>query len=170
MTAEAHLAAALQALGFQGDPEMARTPELLAGWLREFLPGPLPALEALATTSEDLVVLRRVPFHALCAHHLLPFFGEATVAWRPSGRICGLGAVARLVEALARQPQLEERLAAQIADALVRDLSPSAVGVRLEARQLCLELRGARVPAICEVTALRGAPDAALLAALQVRG
>lgn len=167
MTPREHLALALEGLGFSGDPEMARTPEQVAGLLAEFRPGPLPPLDVLVSASHDLLVLRELPFHSLCAHHLLPFFGTATLALRPEGRITGLGALARTVDALARRPQIQERLAAELADTLVAALAPRAVGVRLVARQMCVEMRGARVPATFDVTALRGAPDPALEAALR---
>ncbi len=157
-----HLALALEGLGFVGDPEMARTPELVAALLAEFRPGPLPSLERLPSASHDLLVLRDLPFHSLCAHHLLPFFGTATLALRPRGQITGLGGLARLVDALARRPQIQERLAAQLADALMEALQPSAVGVRLVARQMCVEMRGPRVAPTFEVTALRGASDPSL--------
>lgn len=167
MNPSQHLALALSGLGLDGDPEMARTPELVSELLASFRPGPLPALEPLACQSHDLLVVRDLPFYSLCAHHLLPFFGTATLALRPEGQITGLGALARLVHALARRPQLQERLAAQIADALLDGLQPSAVGVRLVARQMCVEMRGVRVPASFEITALRGGADPALEQALR---
>ena len=167
MTPAEHLAQALAGLGLGDDPEMGRTPELVAALLAEFRPAPLAPLELLATGSHDLLVMRDLPFHSLCAHHLLPFFGTAHLAIRPDGRITGLGALTRMVEALARRPQLQERLAAELADALVSALEPRSVGVRLVARQMCVEMRGARVAASFEVIALRGEPDAALEAALR---
>ncbi len=169
MTPEEHLNAALVGLGFAADPEMARTPELVARLLAEFLPRPLPPLDPLETGGNDLVIMRDLPFHALCAHHLLPFFGTVTLAYRPQGRIAGLGALARLVECLARRPQLQERLAASVADALLDGLGPSSVGVRVVARQLCVEMRGARVPATFEVLATRGASDPGLEAEIRAR-
>lgn len=167
MTPAEHLSLALAGLGLGDDPEMVRTPELVAGLLAEFRPAPLQPLDLLATGSHDLLVMRDLPFHSLCAHHLLPFFGTVNLAIRPDGRITGLGALTRMVGALARRPQLQERLAAELADALVSALEPRAVGVRLVARQMCVEMRGARVPASFEVTALRGEADAALEAALR---
>lgn len=169
MTPEEHLAAALAGLGFAGDPEMARTPELVARLLAEFLPVAPPPLEPLDTLGGDLVIMRDLPFHSLCAHHLLPFFGTVTLAYRPQGRIAGLGALARLVEHLARRPQLQERLAASVADTLLDGLGAASVGVTVSARQLCVEMRGARVPATFEVVATRGAADPDLLAALRAR-
>ena len=166
MTPEEHLAAALAGLGFTGDPEMSRTPELVAALLRELLPQPVPTFEPLVTGSTDLIILRDLPFHSLCAHHLLPFFGTATLAYRPAGRIAGLGSLARVLESLSRRPQLQERLAATLADTLLTALAATTVGVHLRARHLCLEMRGARVSANVEVTAIRGIQDAALEASL----
>ncbi len=138
------LAQALRALGMDADPEMAGTPEAVAAMLAEFRPGPLPECAPLPTVSRDLVVLRDLPFHSLCAHHLLPFFGHATIAYLPDERLAGLGWFPKLLESLSRRPQLQERLAGQLADEIVRQLRPQAVGVRLVARQLCVEMRGAR--------------------------
>lgn len=167
MSPEEHLAAALAGLGYRDDPEMVETPRLVAGLLREFVPrAEAPALSVLPTRSHDLVVLQDLPFHSLCAHHLLPFFGTATVAFRPDGQITGLGALVRLVDHLSRRPQLQERLASEIANALLV-LQPAAIGVRLVARQMCVEMRGARAPGTFTVLARRGDADADLDAALR---
>lgn len=161
-----HLGRALDALGFPPDPEMARTPELVAAFLSELVPGPLPALDPLPTTSHALVVVRELPFQSLCAHHLLPFFGTVTIACRPGDKLAGLGWYPRLVEALARRPQLQERLADQLADEIHGRLGNTSTGVKVVARQLCVELRGTRAQAGYELRALRGVPDGALEAAL----
>lgn len=165
--AAAHLAAALAALSFPDDPEMARTPQLVADFLAELRPRPVPAVLALATDSRDLVVLRDLPYHSICAHHLLPFFGTATIAYRPDGRIGGLGWFPRLLDTLSRRPQIQERLAEQLADAVVAGLGPTSVGVHIVARQLCVEMRGARSAGSYEVTVIRGAPDPDLHASLR---
>ena len=89
-------------------------------------------------------MLADLPFHSLCAHHLVPFFGEVTVSYIPNGRVGGLGGIARLVEHFARQPQLQERMTAQIADAVWEQLRPRGVLVGSTARQMCMEMRGAR--------------------------
>jgi len=165
--AAAHIAQALDALGFAGDPEMTRTPQLVANFLAELLPGTLPTVAPLPTTSQDLIVLRDLPVYSICAHHLLPFFGTATIAYRPDARIGGLGWFPRLLDALARRPQLQERLADQLADAIDDALSPRGLGVRLDVRQLCVELRGARSTGTYSVTATRGVLDPDLSAALR---
>lgn len=161
------LAAALRALGLDADPEMAGTPEAVAALLAEFRPGPIPLCQPLPSSSRDLVVLRDLPFHSLCAHHLLPFFGHATIAYLPDQRIAGLGWFPRLLDALARRPQLQERLAGQLADEIERQLKPRGVAVRLVARQMCVEMRGARSPGQFEVEAHRPVLLPELAAALR---
>ncbi len=161
-----HLRAAFAALGMDVDPEMAETPERVAELLAGFAPAPPPELSILPTSSGDLITCEGLPFHSLCAHHLLPFFGTCAIALRPAGRIAGLGGYPRLVAALARRPQLQERLAAQIAETLMAQLEPASVGVKLVARQLCVEMRGARSAGNFTIRAFRGGDDAALRAAL----
>ncbi|MCK6504826.1 GTP cyclohydrolase I [Myxococcota bacterium] len=165
--AAGHLARALAALDLGDDPELARTPQLVADLLAEWRPRPPPPVVALPTQSRDLVVLRDLPFHSLCAHHLLPFFGTCTIAYRPDGAIAGLGWFPRVLQALAQRPQVQERLAAQLADTIQQALGPQALGVRLVARQMCVELRGPRSGGQFEVVALRGAPDSLVEASLR---
>ena len=168
MSASDDLSRALAAVGFDsGDPEMARTPDLVTSLWREFVPRPLPDAKPLPTASTDLIVLRDLPFHSLCAHHLLPFFGSCTLAVRPDGAVAGFGWYPRMLEALARRPQLQERLADQLAEAILEGISARTVGVRIRARQLCMEMRGPRSAGDIEVVALRGEPDAAVEAALR---
>ena len=157
MTPTEHLAAALAGLGFDADVETLRTPERLAELLAEFVPrAELPPMVPLQTQSDDVVVIRAVPYHSLCAHHLLPFFGECTIVYKPSGQIAGLGWFPRLLRHLSRQPQLQERLCAQIADSIYDALAPAAVGVRLTARQMCVEMRGSNSSGIFETRTWRG--------------
>jgi len=162
-----HIEQALAALGFSEDPEMARTPAQVAEFLAELRPVPVPAVQPLPTTSHDLVVIRDLPFHSICAHHLLPFFGHCTIAYRPAGRIAGFGWFPRLLDTLARRPQLQERLGEALVGAIDTALRPAAVGVVIVARQLCVELRGARSAGRFELIARRGEADAALDRALQ---
>ncbi len=125
----------------------------------------------------DLVLLRDVTFSSVCEHHLLPFFGRAHLAYLPGNdRVVGLSKLARAVEAFARRPQLQERMGAQIADAMIEDGGARGATVILEAEHLCLRLRGARSPeAAMRTVTHRGvfAADAVLrqevMAALQPR-
>ena len=91
---------------------------------------------------DDLVVVRDVNFFSLCEHHLLPFFGRAQIAYLPKGRVVGLSKVPRIVDAFAHRLQLQERLTRQIAQALNDVLEPDGVAVVIEARHLCMEMRG----------------------------
>ena len=91
---------------------------------------------------DELVVIRSIPFHSLCMHHLLPFHGLAHICYVPGEQILGLSKFARVVEFFARDLQMQERLTVQIADWLQEQLAPKGVGVVLEAEHLCMSLRG----------------------------
>lgn len=158
-----HLTAALESLGFLADPEAQGTPERVIAFLRDHAPGrPPPVVEPLPSPGGEAVVLRGLPFHSLCVHHLLPFFGEADVAYRPAGTICGLGAIGRVLRHHARQPQLQERLGVAVADQLHLALG-APVAVRLRARQMCMEMRGVESAGTVETLALRGEGAGALV-------
>lgn len=106
---------------------------------------------------DELIVVRAIPFHSLCMHHLLPFQGVAHVAYLPGERIIGLSKLGRVVEHFARDLQIQERMTTQIADWLERELEPKGVGVVLEAEHLCMSLRGIQKLGAKTVTsALRG--------------
>ena len=107
-----------------------------------------------------MVLVRDIPFYSMCEHHLVPFFGKAHVAYIPAadGRICGLSKLARLVEAFAKRPQVQERLTAQVADTLIAELNPQGVIVVIEAEHLCMSMRGVKKPGAKTITsAVRGA-------------
>lgn len=95
---------------------------------------------------EEMVVLRDIPFYSMCEHHFLPFHGLAHVGYIPRRRLVGISKLARVVEILARRPQLQERLTGQIADTIVDALGPRGVGVVIEAEHLCMTMRGIRKP------------------------
>ena len=134
------------------DPERAglrQTPALVAEALAELFKGvgrdPAEALVAVPDGRSVEVGVEAIPFTAFCEHHLLPFVGEVSVRYLPvAGRVAGLGAVARAVALAAGRPTLQERLADDLADAMVRALGPAWVEVRVRALQLCLTARGAR--------------------------
>jgi GTP cyclohydrolase IA len=91
---------------------------------------------------DDMVVVRDLNFFSLCEHHLLPFFGRVHVAYLPKGKVVGLSKVPRVIDAFAHRLQLQERLTRQIAEALNEVLEPNGVAVVVEARHLCMEMRG----------------------------
>jgi GTP cyclohydrolase IA len=150
----------LRAIGADVDsPDLLGTPRRVAASLAELV---TPA-EFSATTFpnegsyDELVVVRDIPFHTLCMHHLLPFHGQAHVAYLPGERIIGLSKLARVVEMFARDLQLQERLTVQVADWLDQELMPRGVGVVLSAEHTCMTIRGVRKPGSRTVTsALRG--------------
>ena len=106
---------------------------------------------------EEMVLVRDIPFYSMCEHHLIPFYGTAHVAYLPAGRVTGLSKLARLVDGFARRPQMQERLTTQIADALVEVMEPRGALVVIEARHLCIEMRGVEKPgAVTQTSAVRG--------------
>ena len=121
---------------------------------------PTQVLEAVFEADHDeMIMVRDIPMASLCEHHLIPFIGKAHVAYIPNseGRITGLSKLARLVDGLARRPQVQERLTAQIADAMVERLEPRGALVVIEAEHLCMSMRGVRKPGAVTVTsAVRG--------------
>jgi GTP cyclohydrolase I len=158
--AEHAAAGLLRALGADLNDESLRdTPRRMAAAYAEMLsPEPFNATTFPNDGAYDeLVVLRDIPFHSLCEHHLLPFTGIAHVGYIPADRIVGLSKLARLVDHFARDLQVQERLTTQIAGWFDRELSPKGVGVVLEAEHTCMSLRGAAKPGTRTVTsALHG--------------
>ena len=139
------------------------TPSRVARMYRELLygTGVDPASEITCRFSEnvdDLVVVRAIPFASVCEHHLVPFIGQAHIAYIPAdGRITGLSKLARVVELAARRLQVQERMTNQVADALETQLRPMAVAVVLEAEHFCMSIRGVRKPgSLTLTTAVRG--------------
>ena len=142
--------------GLQGTPgRVARMyEELFAGFRDD------PTLHFRAVFHEqydEMVVVRDIPFHSMCEHHLLPFMGQAHVAYIPDGKIVGISKIARVVDCFARRPQIQERLTEQIADLIMSELAPKGVAVVLSAQHTCMIIRGVRKPGSVVVTsALRG--------------
>src|SRR5260370_12167336 len=95
---------------------------------------------------DEMVLVRDIPFYSLCEHHMLPFFGACHVGYLPKGRVVGLSKIPRLVGVFAHRLQLQERMTNEIAQALNEAVAPKGVGVVIEARHLCLEMRGGQKP------------------------
>jgi GTP cyclohydrolase I len=107
----------------------------------------------------EMVIVRDIPFYSMCEHHLLPFYGAVHVGYIPNaeGRIVGASKLARVVEIIAKRPQLQERMTTQIADAIVGGIKPDGVAVIVQAEHLCMIMRGIKKPGSAIVTsALRG--------------
>ena len=156
--------ALLEAVGEDINREGLRnTPARMGRAWRELLSGlEEDPREHLKTTFEvgtdEIVMVRDIPFYSVCEHHLLPFYGHAHVGYIPKGgRVTGLSKLARVVEGYARRPQVQERLTAQIADAIDEVLAPQGVIVVVEAEHMCMTTRGVRKPGARTVTsAVRG--------------
>jgi GTP cyclohydrolase I len=150
----------LVALGADvGDEGLRETPRRMAAAYAELLtPQPFrPTTFPNDAGYDELIVVRAIPFHSLCMHHLLPFHGMAHVGYLPGERLVGLSKLGRIVEHYARALQIQERLTTQIAGWLQRELSPKGVGVVLEAEHLCMSLRGVQTLGATTVTsALHG--------------
>ncbi len=155
--------AIIEAIGENPDrPGLAQTPQRIARLYAEMFSGlqedPLAVLSpTFPEAHEEMVILRHIPFYSMCEHHFLPFFGHAHVGYVPRGRVVGASKLARVVDVLARRPQLQERLTSQVADAIMEALKPHGVAVVIEAEHLCMAMRGIKRPGSVLVTsAVRG--------------
>jgi GTP cyclohydrolase I len=145
----------LDALGYSVRSEsLAATPRRVAKSLAELLTARPYAFTTFPNEEDydEMVVVRDIPFHSLCEHHLLPFFGVAHVGYIPVERIVGLSKLARVVEATCRRLQVQERMTTQIATYLNKALVPGGVAVVLEAEHLCMTIRGVAKPGARTVT------------------
>ena len=177
----AAVAEILEAIG--EDPQrdgLLRTPERVAKMYSEVFAGlredPKHHLEVQFEADHDeMVMVKDIPFYSMCEHHLLPFVGQAHVAYVPgeSGKITGLSKLARLVEGYARRPQVQERLTSQVADDLMKVLDPKGALVVVEAEHQCMSMRGIQKPGAVTITsAVRGIflSDATRAEAMQLIG
>ncbi len=159
-----HVRGILESLGLDlQDPNLRDTDQRVARMYQEMFHGLKEGAEPEVTTFpndegyEAMVMERDLPFYSMCAHHLVPFYGHAHIAYIPSDRIIGLSKFARILEFYAKRPQLQERLTEQVVDFLVDKLHPIGAMVVIEARHLCVEMRGVKKPGALTVTsAIRG--------------
>ena len=159
------IAAIIQAIGENPDREgLLDTPGRVAEMYAEIFDGiGKDPKEELSVGFElghrEMVVLKDIPFYSMCEHHLLPFYGVAHIGYIPNtdGRIVGISKLARVVEIIARRPQLQERMTTEIADAIDEGLNPTGVAVVVQAEHLCMIMRGIKKPGSNVITsALRG--------------
>jgi GTP cyclohydrolase IA len=155
----------LQAIGEDPSREgLQDTPARVASMYEEILDGigadPKEHLTTQFTEDKhgEMVIVRDIPFCSICEHHLMPFIGKAHVAYIPNeGKITGLSKIARVVEGYSHRLQLQERLTAEIAEALMEALQPKGVLVVMEAEHLCMSIRGVKKPGTLTITsAVRG--------------
>ena len=159
-----HVRAMMLEIGLDlADPNLAETDKRVAKLYLEMFHGLDEGAEPKVTTFPNeegyshMVMEKNIPFYSLCAHHLVPFYGHAHIAYIPRGRILGLSKFSRILEFYAKRPQLQERLTEQVVTFLEDHLQPQGAMVVIEARHLCVEMRGVRKPGAVTVTsALRG--------------
>lgn len=148
------------------DPQregLKRTPQRVADLYEEIFAGlrldPQKELKIYNTPNQnEMIIAKDIPFYSMCEHHLLPFFGKVHIAYIPKeNRVTGFSHLARVVEIMAKRPQLQERLTSQIADVLIGGLKAKGVLVVIEAEQLCLTMRGLKTKGVSTITsAIRG--------------
>lgn len=153
----------LAAVGEDPDREgLLDTPARVARMYAEIFAGlqvdPATYLQRTFTQKHDeMVLVKDMEFASCCEHHLLPFFGKAHIAYLPNGRVVGLSKLARVVDAVARRPQVQERMTEEIADLIDEHLKPRGVAVIVEASHSCMTIRGVRKPAAMTITSsMRG--------------
>lgn len=144
-------------------PGIKDTPKRVAEMYEEIFSGLATETEGLLTPIEgeshdEMVLIKDIPFFSVCEHHLTPFFGKAHIAYVPSeGKIVGLSKLAKALEVLAKRPQVQERLTAQLADLIMVSLNPKGAMVVIDCEHLCMSMRGVKKPGSRTVTsAVRG--------------
>jgi GTP cyclohydrolase I len=155
----------IKAIGEDPEREGLRdTPRRVAEMYQELFAGLCQDPKSELTTGfelghRELILLKDIPFYSMCEHHLLPFFGVVHIGYIPNaeGRVVGISKLARVVECISRRPQIQERMATQIADAINEGLKPDGVAVVIQAEHLCMIMRGIKKPGSTVITsALRG--------------
>ena len=154
----------LEAIGEDPAREgLVDTPKRVAKMYQEIFSGlaedPSEHLNTVfSETHEELVIVKDIPFYSMCEHHLVPFFGVAHVAYIPAnGRVAGLSKLARVLETVAKRPQLQERITTTVANTIMDKLDPLGVAVVIEAEHMCMTMRGVKKPGAKTITsAVRG--------------
>ena len=163
-TISGHVRGIIEALGLDtSDPNLDGTDERVAKMYLEMFNGLRSGAEPRVTTFpneegyEHMVMERDIPFYSMCSHHFVPFYGHAHIAYLPGDQIVGLSKFSRILEFYAKRPQLQERLTQQVVEFLMRKLAAKGAMVVIEARHLCVEMRGVKKPGALTVTsAIRG--------------
>ena len=160
-----HIREIIRILGLtpESDPNLVDTDQRVAKMYLDIFSGLDEGTRPKLTTFPNderytaMVMEKEIPFYSMCSHHFIPFYGHGHIAYIPNERIVGLSKLPRLLEFFARRPQLQERLTEQVAAVLEEELKPQGVMVVIEARHLCVEMRGVRKPGAVTVTsAIRG--------------
>lgn len=139
------------------ESHLAKTPARFVSMLREMLTPETFDFTTFESTSDEMVTLGPIPFYTLCAHHVVPFFGNVWVGYVPDKCIAGLSKIPRLVNELAKSLHVQEELTGLIADRLAEKLAPLGVGVVMKGEHLCMAMRGVKQPGVVTTTAaMRG--------------
>lgn len=153
----------LEGIGEDADREgLKSTPDRVARMYEEIFGGMdedagVHLSKTFSVENSEMVIEKDIVFYSTCEHHLMPFYGKAHIAYVPDGKVVGLSKLARCVEVYARRPQIQERMTAQIADAIMEHLRPEGVMVVLEAEHMCMTMRGVKKPGSRTLTmAVRG--------------
>lgn len=160
-----HVRSIIKILGLcpDRDPNLVDTDERVAKMYLDIFSGLDEGTKPKLTTFPNdehytaMIMEKEIPFYSMCAHHFIPFYGHGHIAYIPNERIVGLSKLPRLLEFFSRRPQLQERLTEEVARTLEDELKPQGVMVVIEARHLCVEMRGIKKPGALTVTsAIRG--------------
>ncbi len=159
-----HVRGLLDELGLdRTDPNLMETDRRVAKMYLEMFEGLQAGSQPKVTTFPNdegyqaMVMERDIPFYSMCSHHLVPFYGHAHIAYVPKDRIVGLSKFARILDFYAKRPQLQERLTEQVVQFFENELEPAGAMVVIQARHLCVEMRGVKKPGAVTVTsAIRG--------------
>lgn len=145
-SAEWHFKQILKQLGENPEREgLKETPKRYIKFMKEFLePKEFNFTTFEADGTDEMIVQTNIPFYSLCEHHTAPFFGTATVAYVPNGKIIGLSKLARCVDLYANRFQNQERITSQVAERIEKELNPKGVAVSLKAQHLCMSMRGVK--------------------------
>lgn len=153
----------LRAIGENPEsPNLKKTPERVANLYEEIFSGKnFDAASILKVSKgiehDEMVLIKDIPFYSMCEHDLLPFFGKCHIAYIPQdSRIAGINKLTTIVDVFSKRLQMQERLTTEIANAIMRCLNPKGVAVVIQARHLCMEMRGTKQPANIITSAVRG--------------
>ena len=154
----------LEGLGIDSEKEhFQKTPDRVTkAWTNELCSGlgekkfKLTTFPVAKNYEPSMVVLQHIPVRSVCAHHLMPFYGEATVAYIPDERLCGISKLSRIVDYFARRPQVQEELTSDITGFICEQLSPLGAGVIIKATHMCMAMRGVSHSGIMTTSSLKG--------------
>lgn len=145
LKAEYHIQAFLKLMGQDVTREgLEETPKRYVKFFREFIAPKNFEFKTFKNESDEMVIVKEIPFYSMCEHHLAPFFGVGHIAYIPNEKMAGLSKLPRTLDLFANRPQNQERITKQVAEYMEKMLSPKGVAVVLEARHMCVEMRGVK--------------------------